>query len=80
MFKNLSRVGNSKALILDKTLLELTGLDAEGATVDVQVHGDALVIRRVRETPTAYEADLTARSHVLMDRFDSAFRRLSAPE
>lgn len=80
MLKTLSRVGNSKALILDKTLLELTGIDADSAEVDVQVHGDALIIRRVQESPVAYEADLRARSQVLMDRFDSAFRRLSAPE
>lgn len=80
MLKTLSRVGNSKALILDKTLLELMGVDAESGAVEVQIHGDALVVRRAAAPGSTYEADLSARGQALMDSFDSAFRRLSSPQ
>ena len=44
MIKTLSKVGNSQALILDKTLLELIGVGERGE-VELQVQGDTLLIR-----------------------------------
>ncbi len=80
MQKVLSRVGNSKALILDRTLLELIGVDEDGE-VEIQVHGDALI---VRAAPSLAAAKRLQRLQVLgsglMDRFDEAYRKLGQPE
>jgi len=43
MVKKLTRTGNSVALVLDKELLEATGLDA-GSTVEVSTDGRVIVI------------------------------------
>jgi len=47
MRKKLTRQGNSAALVIDKPLLELLGLEA-GSSVDVQTDGTSLLIRPVR--------------------------------
>ena len=43
MLKKLVKYGNSSALILDKTILALLGLE-EGAAVKMTIHGNQLVI------------------------------------
>lgn len=43
MFKKLTRQGNSTALILDRQLMELMGIDRD-SVVKVSVHGRKLVI------------------------------------
>lgn len=45
--KKLTRTGNSVALVLDRTLLEATGMDADGL-VEVSAHGDAIVVTPAR--------------------------------
>ena len=76
MIKTLSKVGNSQALILDKTLLELIGVGERGE-VELQVQGDTLLIRPAGGG--ARRAELTRVGTELMDRFQDAFERLAKP-
>ncbi len=76
MIKTLSKVGNSQALILDKTLLELLGIGERGE-VELQVQGDTLLVR-----PTHYRARRTNLQRLgseVMDQFEPAFKRLAQP-
>ena len=45
--KKLTRTGNSVALVLDRDLLEATGMDAD-SSVEVSTHGDAILVRPAR--------------------------------
>jgi antitoxin MazE len=76
MIKSLSKVGNSQALILDKTLLELIGVGERGE-VELQVQGDTLLIRPARSAARREELDRIGTE--LMDRFHDTFVRLAAP-
>jgi antitoxin component of MazEF toxin-antitoxin module len=66
MIKNLTPIGNSEGIILDKTLLGLLGLE-RGASVEIQIKGDTMTVRRASkemlEGRAARFAD--ARKHVL---------------
>ena len=57
MIKQLSKVGNSHALIIDKTLMELCHLEAQGS-VDIQVEGGAIIIRPARSAAMPVESGL----------------------
>ncbi len=76
MIKSLSKVGNSQALILDKTLLELIGVGERGE-VELQVQGDTLLIRPAHGA--ARRKELTRIGTEVMDRFNDAFVRLANP-
>jgi antitoxin component of MazEF toxin-antitoxin module len=76
MIKTLSKVGNSQALILDKTMLELIGVGERGE-VELQVQGDTLLVRPARSD--ARRLELERIGGELMDRFDDAYRRLATP-
>lgn len=47
MVKTLTRTGNSLALVLDKPLLEATGIDSE-TELEVSTDGDVIVISPIR--------------------------------
>jgi antitoxin MazE len=47
MVKNLTKTGNSLALILDRGILEATGIDAD-TKLEVSTDGDVIVISPVR--------------------------------
>jgi antitoxin component of MazEF toxin-antitoxin module len=74
MVKTLTRTGNSLALVLDKGLLEATGIDAN-TRLEVSTDGDVIVISPVRSTRR------TARVRRILDELDrehaGAFRRLA---
>jgi antitoxin component of MazEF toxin-antitoxin module len=57
MIKNLTPIGNSEGIILDKTLLGLLGLERGGA-VEIQVEGETMTVRRA---PMGAAAARTAR-------------------
>lgn len=76
MIKTLSKVGNSQALILDKTLLELLGIGERGE-VELQVHGDTLLVRPAHHG--ARRANLQRLGSEVMDQFEPAFKRLAQP-
>jgi antitoxin component of MazEF toxin-antitoxin module len=74
MVKKLTRTGNSLALVLDRPLLEATGIDAE-TPLEVSTDGDVIVISPQRE-PTR-EAKLRASVEEIHRRFGGVFRRLA---
>ena len=74
MAKTLTRTGNSLALVLDKPILEATGIDAE-TPLEVSTDGDVIVISPIRSKKR------TAKLKQILDDLDrehaGAFRRLS---
>lgn len=72
--KTLTRTGNSLAVVLDKKLLEATGIDAD-TEIEISTDGDVIVITPVRTD------DRTARLREVMDdlnsRYAGAFKRLA---
>ena len=67
MIKNLTPIGNSEGIILDKTLLALLGLQ-RGAAVEIQIEGETMTVRR------ASKAAIEGRSA----RFDEARKHVLA--
>lgn len=74
MQKKLTRTGNSLALVLDKGLLDQTGIDADTA-LEVSTDGEVIVISPVRS------ARRTAKLKRVMDkahaRYAGVFKRLA---
>ena len=66
MLKKLIKAGNSLALVLDKPLLEATGIDAN-TPLEVSTDGDVIVISRVRARKR------TARLKAIQDDLDRDF-------
>lgn len=74
MIKQLSKVGNSSALILDKTLMELCHLDPQGS-VEIEVEHGALVIRAA--SSAVRDRALAEASSALMDEFADTYKKLA---
>jgi antitoxin component of MazEF toxin-antitoxin module len=74
MVKTLTRTGNSLALVLDKPLLEATGIDSE-TPLEVSTDGDVIIISPVRSQKRV------AKLKKILDELDrehaGAFRRLA---
>jgi antitoxin component of MazEF toxin-antitoxin module len=74
MAKTLTRTGNSLALVLDKPILEATGIDAD-TPLEISTDGDVIVISPVRSNKR------TAKLKQILERLDrahaGAFRRLA---
>jgi len=47
----LKKFGNSKCLPLDKTLLEILGIDYENAQVTISIEQNKLIITKAKEEP-----------------------------
>lgn len=74
MHKKLTRTGNSLALVLDKALLERTGIDAE-TPLEVSTDGEVIVVSPVRSTKrTAKLKRVMEKAHA---RYAGAFKRLA---
>jgi antitoxin component of MazEF toxin-antitoxin module len=74
MRKRLTKTGNSVALVLDRPLLQATGLDA-GTTVEVSTDGDVIVITPVRSKKRT--ARLEAALEEINARYAGVFKRLA---
>lgn len=74
MVKKLTRTGNSLALVLDRPLLEATGIDAE-TPLEVSTDGDVIVISPRREPGRSEK--LRAGVEEIHRRFGGVFRRLA---
>ena len=74
MRKTLTRTGNSLALVLDKPLLEATGIDDE-TPLEVSTDGDVIIISPVRSKKRT--AKLKEILEVLDREHAGAFRRLA---
>jgi len=74
MAKTLTRTGNSLALVLDKPLLEATGIDGE-TPLEVSTDGDVIIISPVRSKKR------TTKLKEILEALDrehaGAFRRLA---
>jgi antitoxin component of MazEF toxin-antitoxin module len=74
MIKTLTRTGNSLALVIDKALLEATGITAD-SPLEVSTDGDVIVISPVRSKRR------TARVRDILEELDAehagAFKRLA---
>ena len=74
MIKTLTRTGNSLALVIDKALLEATGITAD-SPLEVSTDGDVIVISPVRSKKR------TARMRAILEDLDrehaGAFKRLA---
>jgi antitoxin component of MazEF toxin-antitoxin module len=74
MRKKLTKTGNSLALVLDRALLEQTGIDAE-TQLEVSTDGQVIVVSPVRDARrTAKLKRIVARAH---DRYAGVFKRLA---
>jgi antitoxin MazE len=74
MIKTLTRTGNSLALVIDKGLLEATGITADSA-LEVSTDGDVIVISPVR--PKKRTAKIRAILEDLDREHAGAFKRLA---
>jgi antitoxin MazE len=75
MRKKLVRHGNSRALVIDRTLMELLGLRDEDE-VEITVHGQEIRVAPVGDAD-ARRAHLEDLSESIMDERDGLFRRLA---
>jgi antitoxin MazE len=74
MTKKLTRTGNSLAIVLEKGLLERTGIDAD-TPLEVSTDGEVIVISPVRAAKrTAKLRHVMERAHA---RYAGAFKRLA---
>jgi antitoxin component of MazEF toxin-antitoxin module len=74
MRKKLTKTGNSLALVLDRPLLEQTGVDA-GTLLEISTDGEVIVISPVRAARrTAKLRRVMERAH---DRYAGVFKRLA---
>ena len=67
MIKHLRKVGNSNALLLDKAVLELIGLDENGE-VQLSVNNGSLIVTPVRPRPIDPKRFESCLSRVVADR------------
>ena len=74
MKKKLTRTGNSVALVLDRTLLEETGMD-EHSEVEISSNGDVIVVTPVRSENR--QERLRSAADNINKRYAGLFRRLS---
>jgi antitoxin component of MazEF toxin-antitoxin module len=74
MRKRLTRTGNSLALVLDRPVLEATGLDAD-SLVEVSTNGDVIVVTPVRAKKRS--AKLAEALEEINARYAGVFKRLA---
>lgn len=74
MIKKLTKTGNSMAIVLDRPLLEATGIEAD-TPVEVSTDGDVIVITPRRDAERA--AKLRESMDEIHRRFGGVFRRLA---
>jgi antitoxin MazE len=74
MTKKLVRTGNSLALVLDKALLEATGIDAD-TPIEVSTNGEVILLSPARSAKRRLKLkQVMDRAH---QEFGGAFRRLA---
>ena len=74
MLKSLTKVGNSHAILLDKVIMDLLGIDANGK-INLTVNGGSLVITPVE--PAADNAKFEAAAERAEKKFDKLLTRLA---
>jgi antitoxin component of MazEF toxin-antitoxin module len=74
VIKKLTKIGNSRALVIDKQTLAQMGV-REGEEVQVSLHGQQLVITPVR--PHIPDPDFHRSLNRIARKYDSVFRKLA---
>jgi len=74
MVKRLTRTGNSLALVIDRPLLEATGIDAD-TPLDISTNGDVIVISPVRGR--SRQAGFRSAVDTIHRDYAGVFRRLA---
>ena len=74
MQKRLTRTGNSHALILDKGILEATGIDSD-TILEISTDGDIILISPLRDEDRV--AKLQRGLDRMHERYAGAFKRLA---
>jgi antitoxin MazE len=74
MKKKLTRTGNSVALVLDKPIMELLGVD-ENSEVEVSTNGDVLVMTPVRDAMR--DEQFRKSADKIHSKYAGLFRRLA---
>ena len=74
MRKRLTRTGNSLALVLERPLLEATGIDAS-TTVEVSTDGDVIIVTPVRARNRAKKLESVLEA--INVRYAGVFKRLA---
>lgn len=74
MVKTLTKTGNSLALVLDRPLLEATGIDAT-TPLEISTDGDVIVISPQR--PAKRNQTLRRVVDAMHERYAGVFRRLA---
>jgi len=72
--KTLTRTGNSLAIVLDKPLLDQTGIDAN-TQLEVSTNGDVIVLSPVRDKHR--QARFKAAAEKVFTRYAGVFARLA---
>jgi antitoxin component of MazEF toxin-antitoxin module len=75
MKKRLVRHGNSRALVIDKAILEILNL-SDDDEVQISINGNQLIITPVREDDERQKRFEQAVERT-MDQYDDLFRRLA---
>ena len=75
MIKQIKKVGNSSALILDRAVMELVGL-SEGGEVQLTVHNGSIIITPAHPRPVDRARFEAALDRVVTERRD-VLRRLA---
>lgn len=78
MAKKLIKHGNSLALIIDKPLLEILGIDAK-TPLELLVMGDTLIIKAQANTKTEKErkAQIKKAAQQIMKEYAPVFKKLA---
>jgi antitoxin component of MazEF toxin-antitoxin module len=76
MIKKLVRHGNSRALVIDKPVLDLLNID-EGTEIEVITDGMVLIMRPLRDTDAARAHSFEMAAEEAVERYGSVFRKLS---
>lgn len=75
MIKEIRKVGNSNALIIDKPILEMLGIGT-GSKVQIRVYGQSLIVTPVDGTPIP-RGELELNEEQVLEAYDDVFRRLT---
>lgn len=75
MIKQLRKVGNSNALILDKPILELLGLE-EGGQVQLTIQDGHLIVSPANPHPVD-SADMSEQLEYVIDKRRNVLKRLA---
>ena len=76
MLKQLTRHGNSTALVLDRTLLKLLGLEQD-SVVEIQVEGGHLIISPARDEDDIRTRKFNEVQDRVHKRYAKTFERLA---